>query len=222
MKERYALSHAEKEYLSGHKTLSNPSTYRARIKKKAEQSLEVAEPILKSAVVSQEFKDSCYSVEKIEKILQNLVRFDSEQLPSEQINKQSIARLMIEQGTTYFQLRYKQNQFISDEIQKIKQVLEIFDYQAKEEKEKEDVIKMYETRRRSSAPPFIQRDELYHARCVHCYNYSLGVSKTKEEAIKNITHNPHCTYLNYMKRIHDVNSVNDQFIQVFAPIKKKH
>ena len=221
MKERYALSKTEKQYLRGQITLSNPATYRSRIRKKAEQSVEIAVPILTSQTISQDFKDACYPDNKIEDILKHLVRYDFGQLPAQQINKQAIARHMVEYGMTYFQSRYKQNQLINDEIEKIKQILASFDYQARADVEKAELIKMYETRKRSSAPPFIQRDEFYHARCVHCYNYSLGTSKTKEEAIKILTHNPHCTYLKYIKRIHDVNSVNDQFIQIFAPIKKK-
>ncbi len=131
---------------------------------------------------------------------------------------------MIQNGMWYFQHRYKSNNIINKQIAQINEVLQVFDYNSKFDAEMKEEIKMYNTRHRLLSPPIIDPDKkFYHALCIHCYGYDRKTSNSASEAIKNVEHNSHCTYLKSAKRYRDnpkrLELLNQQYIHIVKPKK---
>ena len=223
MKEHYGLSKAQLNYLNGQ---DMPKSFNAskecdRMKKKADQAWSIFLPILKSKVVDQEFKDEIFSHNRFQIFLTELIRTNRVSPILQEQPKMKIARMMIQQGFVFFQTRYQPNQLIIDEMSKISSIMNMLDDIVDQELrniELEDVLRM---RLGQYYPPIIRRDQYYHARCLACYSYDLGVSNSEEEAITNIAHNEGCIYAKQSKDAEKnrLEELRTDFIQVFSPKK---
>lgn len=210
MKEHFALSKAQKDYLNGQNTLKNPSTEKNRIRKKAIQSWSIFIPVLKSKVVDDEWKMSLFQsptpeeAQKIwnenskifgfEEFLDALFITDKTNPLSEEVLKMKLAHMMIMKSIAYYSQRYEMNPLIIQEVERFKNVLHLLDESIQSQTYRDDALKMYLMRKKQTQPPHITRDEFYHALCMHCYYYSLGVSKTEQDAIDTLKHDEHCSY----------------------------
>jgi len=105
----HLLSAAQYQYLTSQKPITNPSEQRKRISVTVEQAFNTFDMILTSQYVSQEFKDELFEEVKVRNLLSNFARYDKQNLPSEEANKQTICKLMVTMGLDYFKSRYKKN-----------------------------------------------------------------------------------------------------------------
>jgi len=224
VKEHYGLSEAQKNYLNGQdKTKTfNVSKERKRIKGKAEQAWSIFLPILNSKIVDQQYKDEIFSHPRFETFLNELIKTERNFPTSQEINKMKIAKMMVQKGFSFYQTRYEMNEMITEQIEKYRSLLEMIDSLIEQEisnLKQADIIRM---RKGLIHPPFIKRDEFYHARCTECWAYDLGISHNAEDVISNITHNDGCGYPIQAKDAdhYKLQYLNEQFIQVFSPKTK--
>lgn len=238
--EHFALSKAQKDYLNGHITLKNATTEKTRIRKKAIQSWSIFIPILKSNAVDDEWKLSLFQSptpeesQKLwnvnnklfgfEEFLDTLFKTDSANLSSGELLKMELAHMMIEKSISYYSQRYEMNPLIIQEIQRFKDVMRLLDESIQSQRYRDDAMKIYLMRKKQREPPHIGRDEFYHALCMHCYNYSLGVSKTKQDAIETLTHDEHCSYNTRYESVKTqpemIEILNSTFIHILEPKQK--
>lgn len=240
MKEHFALSKAQLDYLKGRKTLKNPSTEEKRIRKKAIQAWSIFVPILKSKVVDKDWKITLFQsptpdeAQKLwnihnklfglEEFLDALLETNARNTVSDETYKIKIAHTMIKKSVGYYSTRYAIYPLISQEIERFNSVIQLLEQSVSAQTEREDAIKMYQMRKTQRQPPHIERDAYYHALCMHCYYFSMGVSRTEEEAIQNLTHDEYCTYHqrfemwktdpDYIKNI-----LNYDYLKIFTPKK---
>lgn len=241
MKEHFALSNAQKDYLNGQITLKNPTTEKTRIRKKAIQSWSIFIPVLKSKVVDDEWKLSLFQsptpeeAQKLwnvnnklfgfEEFLDILFKTDSADLSSKELLKMKLAQTMITKSISYYSQRYEINSLITQEIERFKNVLSLLYESIESQRYTDDAIKMYLMRKKQIQPPQIKRDELYHALCMHCYNYSLGVSKTEKDAIETLKHDEHCSYNTSYELVKTqserIDYLNYTYLRIFEPLSKQ-
>ena len=224
MKEHYGLSRAQLEYLNGRKPLPNESKERERMRAKAEKAWSIFEPILRSNVVSQEYKDSLFSFKRFDDFLNSLLATERTNPSSKELNKMEIAKTMIQKGFQYYQTRYDLNPLIYNEIEKIRSLLEMIDSLVKQELENIKKADFNRTRKGLTSPPEIIRDNYYHALCMECFSYNSGVGHNKDDTILNIRHEPNCSYNRRIKKANrfEIKKINEQFIKITLPLAKKY
>jgi len=240
MRERFALSEAQKDYFKGRLTLKNESKEKIRIRLKAIQAWSIFVPILKSKVVDWDWKISLFkspTTEEAEKIwnvndktfgfkefLDALLITNPRNPDSEESRKMELAEMMIEKSISYYKTRYEINPLISEEIERFENVLKLLKESIRLQTYKEDAMKMYLMRKKQRQPPYIARDEFYHAFCIHCYNFTGGVSKTEEDAIQILKHDEHCSYNEEFERRRTdsewMKQLNYTYLRIFEPIQK--
>jgi len=201
MKSQHLLSNDQFEYLTSQKSdVPNPSEQRKRISEKVDQIFNTLEIILKSQYISQEFKDESFEQTKVKNFLDNFTRYDTDNLPSEEINKQAICKTMVTRGLEYFKSRYKKMQMVEKNIEQATSLLNIINFLSQEEVYDEEVLKMYKARSRSVRPQLlISEKDFWVVECKHCYNSSSN-AKTEKEAIRNLKHTKYCLYTIDMKK----------------------
>ena len=222
MPEHYGLSIAQIEYLNGQKTLANESKEKERMKVKAEKAWSIFEPILRSKVVSQGFKDSLFGFKRFDDFLNSLLATEMTNPISEELNKMKIAKDMIQKGFTYFKKRYQLQPLIYDEMEKMEKLLimlEDFVEQELKNIKKADFVRL---RKGLQEPPTIIPTETYHALCIQCYNYNSTVGHNEQDAIYGIEHQPHCSYLKYAEKANhfQLEIINEQIIKIIPPRNK--
>ena len=237
MKEHFALSKAQLAYLKGRTTLKNPSTEKNRIMKKAIQAWSVFVPILKSEVVDTDWKISLFKsptpeeAEKLWNLNNKLFGFEEfldALLASDdriaETQKMRLAHLMITKAISYYSWRFEINPLISQEIERFNNVLRLLEESIQSQIYRDDAMKMYLMRKKQPQPPYINRDEFYHALCIHCYNWSGGAYKSEKEAITNLKHDKHCSYnenFERWKNIPDqIERMNYNYLRIFPPVQK--
>jgi len=226
MKEHYGLSQSQLKYLNGQDMPKsfNKSKEQDRITRKAKQAWDIFVPVLRSKVVDQKFKDSLFEFKRFDDFLNFLLKTDRGNLVSQEINKMKIAKMMIQKGTLYFQIRYNLNQIINEKIVEINSVLEMIQEFVDQELFNIEISEFLRMRRGLSAPPIVQQEkDFYHALCIQCYRYSLNLSKSEKEAIENIQHDDNCSYKKQYERATKNNheaykeSLILQYIKIIPP-----
>ena len=240
MKEHFALSKSQLAYLNGSKTLKNASAEKNRIRKKAIQSWSIFIPILKSKIVDGEWKLSLFQsptpaeAQKIwninnklfgfEEFLKVLFKTNPKNPRSDDLLKMQLAQKMIKSSISFYSNRFEMNKLILEEIDRFQNVLSLLYDSIKSQQYKDDAIRMYEMRKRQTEPPRIKRDEFFHALCMHCYYYSLGLCKTEKEALQDLQHDENCTYHKRYELAKTqpemIKLLNDTYVRIFKPIKK--
>ncbi len=222
MPEHYGLSIAQKEYLSGRKTLANESKEKERMRVKAEKAWSIFEPILRSEVVSQEFKDSLFTFKRFDDFLNSLLRTKMTNPISEELNKMKIAKDMIQKGFRYFKVRYQLQPLIYDEMEKMEKLLIMLEDFVEQELENIKNADFVRLRKGLQEPPTITPTETYHALCIQCYNYNSKIGHNEQDAIQGIEHQPHCSYLKYAEKADhfQLEKINEQFIKIIPPRNK--
>jgi len=199
--------------------IPNPSEQRKRIAEKVEHAFNLFDLILKSPIVSQKYKDDQFEESKVRTFLSNFARYDNQNLPSEEANKQRICKLMVSMGLDYFKSRYKKMQLIAKNVDQATSLLNAIDLISQETMYDDDVMKMYKARSRSVRPQLIiAQKDFWGAECKHCYNTSQN-AKTEKEAIRNLKHTKHCLYTIDMKRQGGTHrdTINQQYIIIYPP-----
>jgi len=226
MKEHYGLSQAQLKYLNGQDMPKsfNKSKEQDRIIRKAKQAWDIFVPVLRSKAVDQKFKDSLFEFKRFDDFLNLLLKTERGNTVSQEINKMRIAKMMIQKGTQYYQTRYRLNQIIFEKIVEINSVLEMIQEFVDQELSNIEISDFLRMRRGLTEPPIIQQEkELYHALCIQCHRYSLGLSKSEKEAIKDLQHDDNCSYKKQFEtatKSNDENykkSLNLQYIKIIPP-----
>lgn len=240
MKEHFALSKAQLDYLKGHKTLKNQYKEKIRIRRKAIQAWSIFVPILKSKVVDWEWKISLFQsptpdeAKKLWAIQRKLFGFEEFlsalfqtaplSLNSDEIYKMKLARIMINKSLAYYSNKYAVNPLITQEVNRFKNVLELLEESIRTQTYKAEAIQMYEMRSKQSRPPHIYRDEYYHALCKQCHRFSGGTAKNEQQAIAILTHDKYCTYNkefeDYKNNPQYLEVLNDDYLQIIKPKRK--
>ncbi len=223
MKSRHLLSNDQYKHITSQNSeIPNPSEQKSRISEKVEQALNTFDIILTSQYVSQEYKDELFEETRVRNFLSNFARYDNQNLPSEESNKQAICKTMITMGLDYFKSRYKKMQMVEKSIEQATSVLSLISFLTQEEIVDEEVMKMYKARSRSIRPQLlIAEKDFWMAECKHCYNYSSN-AKTEKEAIRNLKHTKHCLYTIDMKKFGGTqrDSVIQRYIIRYEPRDK--
>jgi len=223
MKSRHLLSNDQYEYITSQNSkIPNPSEQRSRISEKVEQALNTFDIILTSQYVSQEYKDELFEDTRMRNFLSNFARYDNQNLPSEESNKQSICKTMVSMGLDYFKSRYKKMKMVEKNIEQATSVLSLMSFLSQEEVYDEEVLKMYKARSRSVRPQLLVAEkDFWMVECKHCYNYSSN-AKTEKEAIRNLKHTKHCLYTIDMKKHGGTqrDSIIQQYIVRYPPRDK--
>lgn len=239
MKEHFALSQAQKDYLSGQKTLSNEASERSRIRRKAFQAWSVFRPILDSTVVSNEWKYSLFGAVEPSKLeqdfdiphdqftfqdfLHSLLKTNSTNPASQEIERMNIAKMLINEGLLYYMIRFKTNHLVYQKITEYKEFLEMI--QGLYEQEIVNIVKsdFIRLRKGMPVPPHIEPDQFYHAVCIQCYSYSLNQANNEQDTIPAISHTKDCPFvLEYEKADHFKKGILiADFIKFIAPRKNK-
>lgn len=217
---RHLLSNDQHKYITSQNSeIPNPSEQRRRISEKVEQALNTFDIILTSQYVSQEYKDELFEETRIRNFLSNFARYDNQNLPSEESNKQSICKTMVSIGLDYFKSRYKKMKMVEKNIEQATSVLSLMSFLSQEEVYDEEVMKMYKARSRSVRPQLLVAEkDFWMVECKHCYNYSSN-AKTEKEAIRNLKHTKHCLYTIDMKKHGGTqrDSIIQQYIVRYPP-----
>jgi len=223
MKSRHLLSNDQYQYITSQNSkIPNPSEQRSRISEKVEQALNTFDIILTSQYVSQEYKDELFEETRIRNFLSNFARYDNQNLPSEESNKQAICKTMVSIGLDYFKSRYKKMKMVEKNIEQATSVLSLMSFLSQEQVYDEEVMKMYKARSRSVRPQLLVAEkDFWMAECKHCYNYSAN-AKTEKEAIRNLKHTKHCLYTIDMKKHGGTqrDSIIQQYIVRYEPRDK--
>ena len=220
---RHLLSNDQHKYITSQNSeITNPSEQRRRISEKVEQALNTFDIILTSQYVSQKYKDELFEETRIGNFLSNFARYDNQNLPSEESNKQSICKIMVSIGLDYFKSRYKKMKMVEKNIEQATSVLSLMSLLSQEEVYDEEVMKMYKARSRSVRPQLLVAEkDFWMVECKHCYNYSSN-AKTEKEAIRNLKHTKHCLYTIDMKKHGGTlrDSIIQQYIIRYPPRDK--
>jgi len=236
MNEHYALSVMQLKYLNGQdmpKSFNEPKE-RSRMLKKAQQAWSIFIPILRSNEVDQEFKDRVllekgdedisYTVEDFFKYLV----ITSKDEPFEQIqHKIEFATMMVKHGFTFFQSRFGTNRLVADKIDEIEKVLFDLEDMVTQEQQNKEAFEIYRMRKRLSSPPTIRPEHYWKSECIHCYSFSLGISKTEKDSIETIKHDVNCRYVTEISKarkrndVDSIDAINFQYIRTIPPISKK-
>jgi len=231
---RYGLSEAQKDYLNGSKRLSNESKERKAIMRKALQSWSVLKPILDSKVISNhdkyfpfiskptpsefEYFDIPKDQYNFSQFLNSLLATNSENPTSQEIEKMSMAKDILEASILYYQTRFKNHQLVYDKFAEFSDFIKML--QDVYEQELHNIVKADFVRLRKNMiyPPRIERNKYWHALCMQCFSYSYhSLAKTKEEALE-ITHSIDCPYLKEFERVEDKQRIIEDFIHFIEPI----
>jgi len=220
MKSHHLLSNEQYSLLTSQKEVSNPSEQRRRITNTIEQAFKTFDVILTSDFVPSKFVEELFNHERVKYFLDNLVRYETENMLAEEANKQKIASDMIRLGCYYFQARYKETSFLTKQIDQIKELLLGLDYLAQSQQDENDAMELYRARSRLKKPPqIIPQKDFWTAECMYCFNYSSGSNKTEEKAIKNIHHSKGCMFLKDVKKFdgRHKQDVTWQYIRTIHP-----
>ncbi len=215
MIEHYGLSQAQKDYLYGSKKVSNESKERKAIKRKAFQAWSVFKPILESKVVSDkwkyslfgEMKDSDFDTIGIPKdrftfrhFINALLKTNATNPASKEIDRMAIAKTLIDEGVSYYQMRFTNNQLVYDKMTEYGKFLEML--QEIYEQDLTNLVKadFIRLRKGMPVPPHIEPNEYYHAVCIQCYSYSLNQAKNEQDAVHGIEHSKDCPFVKEFAR----------------------
>lgn len=236
MIERYGLSEAQKCYLNGSKRLSNESKERKAIMRKALQSWSVLKPILDSKVLSSDFKyfpfiakptpsefekfDIPKTQYNFKQFLQSLLQTDSTNPTSQEIQKMSLAKEIIEASILYYQTRFKNNELVWNKFNEFSDFIKML--QDVYEQELNDLVKadFIRLRKNMAYPPRIEQNEFWHSLCMQCFSYSYNVqAKTKEESLE-IKHSVDCPFVKEYETTNDKEQLIFDFIHFIEPKTK--
>jgi len=234
MIEHYGLSEAQKEYLNGSKRLSNESKERKAITRKAFQAWSIFKHLLGSDTVSDDFKYYPFRAEPKDEdwekfdipkdrftfrhFLKALLNTSAENPASKEINKMALAKMLIEEATLYYQIRFKNNQLVYDKFTEFLNFMKML--QGIYEQELDNLVKadFIRLRKNMAWPPRIERDEYWHSLCMQCFSYSYQIqAKTKEDALE-IKHSKDCPFVKEFERVEDKQRIIEDFIHFIEPI----
>ncbi len=223
---QHLLSNAQHNYITSQTEIVNPSEQKKRISEKIEQAFNTFDIILTSKTLPQNFIDSHFTENLMQRFLSMLIRYDHENLLADEANKQTIARSMIQLGFAYFRDRYREVNHLKKQIDDINSLLSEIDYLSNQQITEKENMEMYRARIRAIEPPRIIPDkDFWNAECIYCFAESSGLSKNENEAIKNIRHRKGCKYIKSKRRFggrHD-EMLTWQYIRTIPPraLKKK-
>jgi len=240
MIEHYGLSQSQKGYLNGTKRLSNESKERKAITRKAFQSWSIMKPLVESKIVTDDFKYYPFLVQpqsddydrfdipkdrySFRQFLKALLKTNSKNPASEELNKMSFAKMLIEESIIYYQIRFPQtaNELIFNKMKEfldfIKMLQSIYDL----ELENLRVADFMRMRRGSFYPPDIRRDKFWHGYCDYCRNYDRGEAKSEKEVPKLIEHDEKCNFKTQFDKATKINDTGtiEYLIDLYIVIKK--
>jgi len=223
MESHHLLSPDQFQYIkSQNSDIPNKSENLKRIASKIDAAFETFDLILHSDTLPQEFKDKVFDEEKMRKFLLKFSLYNRTLPLSEESNKQKISKQMISLGLHYFEARYKETTFLNKRIGEINSLLNDIDFLTLREQQENEAMAMYRARKKLRSPPTIEPGPFWSAVCMWCFNYSLSTNKTKEDAIKNLRHEKHCTYKTENKRFgkRHKKQIDDQYLKIIPPKKK--
>jgi len=235
---QYGISSQQKQWLNG-QTMPigfSEAKARSRVLAKAREAWDIFVPILRSKVVNQEFKDSCfvnpdgshYDFDEFCKLLVQTYRTESF---DEIKNKIHFADQMLTYGLTFFEVRFNEHRSISDEIAKFREVINDLEDMVRIESEQKEATELYRQRGRLSAPPQLDPERrFWQAECIQCHKYNLGIAKNEKQSIELIEHDKNCRYLKEISRTKNrkikeserkqrIDAINFQYIRTIRPKK---
>ena len=236
MVEHYGLSEAQKGYLDGTKRLSNESKERKAITRKAFQSWSIFKYLLGSDVVSDNFKYYPFGAEPrdddwerfdipkdrftFRHFLKALLHTSAENPASKEINKMALAKTLMEEGISYYQTRFRNNQLVYDKFAEFSDFMKML--QGIYEQDLDNLVKADFIRLRKNMiwPPRIERNKFWHGLCMQCYSYSDKVQAiTKKEALE-IKHSTDCPFVKEILTTKDKEQLIMDFIHFIEPKTK--
>ncbi len=239
MIEHYGLSESQKGYLNGTKRLSNESKERKAITRKAFQTWSIMKPLVESKIVSDDFKYYPFLAEpkseeydrydipkdrySFRQFLKALLKTDSRSPASKQLNKMSVAKMLIEESIIYYQTRFPEtaNELIFNKMKEfldfIKMLQSIYDL----ELENLRVADFMRMRGGSFYPPQLTRDKFWHGYCDYCRHYDLGQAKSEEAVPKLIKHDENCNFKTQFDKATKMNDTRqiEYLIDLYIVIK---
>lgn len=236
MKEHYGLSSTQLKYLNGQimPNSFNEGKEKSRMVNKAQRAWSIFIPILRSQVVDQEFKDRIFLEKSEEDISYNVEDFfnhlvrTSKDEPFEQIqNKIKFANMMTRHGFAFFQSRFGTNRLVADKIEEIEKVLFDLEDMVTQEQQNKEAFEIYRMRKRLPSPPYIRPEHYWKAECIHCYSFSIGISKNEKDSIENIKHDVNCRYVTEISKAkkrddkNSIDAINFIYIRTIHPIPQK-
>jgi len=223
MKSHHLLSPDQHQYLTSQIDISNPSEQRGRIEEKVNQAFETFDIIWYSDIITQDYKDKLFSVEKLTNFLSDFTRYDNQNSALEEENKQEICKKMVEMGLSYFQSRYKGMEMIKDNIKQANSLLNAITFLTSSEISEKGDMEFYRARKRSIEPQLIVAEkDFWTAECKFCFNYSIPHANTKHGAINNLKHTKTCRYTK-SKKLRGSRNIDDivqRYIITYPPSEK--
>lgn len=202
MVSQYPLSKAQEEYLTSQNyTYTNPSHQRGLISKKIDTAFKLFDMTLSSQHLKQEFKDKWFDVSKVEKFLDQFIRYDKQNSASEEINKQAICKIMMTKGLQYFKDRYGEIELIKENIKQATRLIHALEALSNQEIYDSESMEMYRARKRTTRPQIpITSKHFWYVECKYCFNTTTPTVKTEKEAMKNLRHAKGCLYTKDIKK----------------------
>ncbi len=223
MKSHHLLSNDQHLYLTSQTDVPNPSEQRGRIEEKVNQAFATFDIILFSDIITQDYKDKLFSVEKLTTFLDDFTRYDNQNLEQQEANKQEICKMMVKKGLSYFQDRYKGMELIKDNLKQANSLLSAIAFLTSSDIAEKGDMEFYRARKRSSVPQLVVAEkDFWIAECKYCFNISIPHSNTKYGAIKNLKHTKACRFTKAIKKrgAKDNNDIIQRYIITYPPSEK--
>ena len=223
MKSQHLLSNDQHQYLTSQTDVPNPSEQRGRIEEKVNQAFATFDIIWYSDIITQDYKDKLFSVEKLMNFLDDFTRYDNQNNKIEEQNKQEICKMMVEKGLSYFQDRYKGMELIKDNLKQANSLLNAITFLTSSEITEKGDMEFYRARKRSIEPQLVIAEKDYWvAECKYCFNTSIPHSNTKHGAIKNLKHTKACRFTKAIKKrgARDNEDIIQRYIISYPPSEK--
>jgi len=223
MKSHHLLSNDQYLYLTSQTDVPNPSEQRGRIEEKVNQAFATFDIILFSDIITQDYKDKLFSVEKLTTFLDDFTRYDNQNLEQQEANKQEICKMMVKKGLSYFQDRYKGMELIKDNLKQANSLLSAIAFLTSSEIAEKGDMEFYRARQRSTVPQLVVAEkDFWIAECKYCFNISIPHSNTKNGAIKNLKHTKACRYTKAIKKRgrSDIKDLIQRYIITYPPSEK--
>jgi len=223
MRSQHLLSNDQYQYLTSQTDISNPSEQRGRIEEKVNQAFATFDIIWYSEIITQDYKDELFSIEKLTNFLDNFTRFDNQNSVLEEANKQEISKMMVEKGLSYFQGRYKGMEMIKDNLKQANSLLNAITFLTSSEIAEKGDMEFYRSRKRSIEPQLIVAEkDFWLAECKFCFNVSIPHANTKHGAINNLKHTKACRYkkMKKLRGSRDIDDIVQRYIITYPPSEK--
>ena len=200
--------------------IKNIPQQKARIIEKADDMMNSLRIILHSNNVEQEFKDEAFPKHKITSLIDNLIKYDNENIAIQERNKQAIVLDLMQQCLRYFQDRYKEV-FITKEIKVFEQFAKDITAFTENQIEESKAQELFKTRDTLQPPLLYPRKGFWKALCMECHRYT-ELGKTEDEAITRIRHSKNCSIHKEKKRLgkYEKERIKIQYYKIIPPLKK--